>query len=119
MNNTVHMPASAAKFRHLAVRIHYGAAPAIGSEIPNSWHNSDECDWVDENTELDGACCFPLDAKDEDSIRNAIAFAGAQWPGNQTILLIGSNSRGEMSVPEDGGGLLCSPTVLAVWQEVI
>lgn len=93
--------------------------PAIGSALPNSWHNASECDWVEEDTELDGTCGFEIQHPgDPESFRTALDFAASQWPGRTLIALI-EGQRGDSDVPEDGGCCVRGAVVIGLfWWEL-
>jgi hypothetical protein len=105
----------ASEYRYYGIRIEPDAR--IGDVLPNSWHNAVECDWVDEDTELDGTCCFFLNHADMESLESALSYASSYWPGLKRIALIGSNQIGTTDVPEDGAHCLCDAVVLAVWEQ--
>lgn len=98
--------------------LHYGIRAeckerAIGAALPNSWHPAGECDWIEEDTELDGTCCFEVQNFD---IAAALRLAHSFWPSAAGYSLIGSNHLGDAEqaggLPEDGAILLQSPIVL-------
>jgi len=105
------------EYRRYGIRIERKAK--VGDILPNSWHNADECDWVEEDTELDGTCVFFLQHADMDSFDSAIGYAASYWPGEQRIVLVGSDSIGTTDVPEDGALCLRHPVVLAVWKQTL
>lgn len=105
------------EYRRYGIRIERKAK--VGDILPNSWHNAYECDWVEEDTELDGTCVFFLQHADMDSFDSAIGYAASYWPGEQRIVLVGSDSIGTTDVPEDGALCLRHPVVLAVWKQTL
>lgn len=105
----------AGEYRHYGIRIEPGAE--VGEVLGNSWHNAADCDWVEEDTELDGTCCFFLQHPDFDSLQSALSYASCYWPGPQRIVLLGSNAIGSTDVPEDGAHCLRSPRVLTAWEQ--
>ena len=105
----------ASEYRNYGIRIEPRAE--IGTVLPNSWHNAADCEWVKEDTELDGACCFFLQHASMDSLQSALSYAACYWPGEQRIVLLGSDAIGTTDVPEDGAHCLCTPKVLAAWNQ--
>lgn len=101
-------------FRFYGLRVipHGSPIPEVGTILPNSWHNASECDWVEEDTELDGTCCFeiPSGVDVEFALGYACAWSFDEWAG---ICIIGSDFKGSDGIPEEGGLLLKAPVVLA------
>lgn len=107
------------QYRYLGVRLLDSSRelPAIGSALPNSWHNALDCDWIDENTEIDGTCCFELQSPDEAGLRDALGYMDCCWVGTKIVALIGSNSKNhDAEIPEEGSAALRNPVVLAIWE---
>jgi hypothetical protein len=102
-------------FRHYGIRVEFEVR-GVGQVLPNSWHPVSECDWLEEDTELDGACCFEI----QGSVSAALRLAHSFWPDATMFTLIGSDFQGDPApaggLPEDGAVLLCEPTVLAFVQ---
>ncbi len=113
--NTIEGILDRREYRYYGIRIERKAK--VGDTLPNSWHNADECDWVEEDTELDGTCVFYLQHADLDSLERALGFAASYWPGSQRVVLVGADSIGTTDVPEDGAYCLRRPVVLAVWKQ--
>lgn len=92
--------------------------PAVDSILPPSWHPVSDCDWVCEDTELDGACGFELGHRDDpDSLIDALGYAGCYWPGRQLFALI-EGYRGESNIPEQGACTVCDARVIGLfWWE--
>jgi hypothetical protein len=99
-------------FRYYGVRVEFKERKE-GDVLPNSWHPVSECDWLTEDTELDGTCCFEV----QDSVAATLRLAHSFWPRATGYSLIGSDSLGDAApaggLPEDGAILLQSPVVLA------
>lgn len=100
-------------YRVFGIRHLNDSTVAIGEQLPNSWHNVAECDWIEEDTELDGACCFLVEGGD---VKSAIGFCFSQWPDAERFALIGGDCLGESEVPEDGGGVIKNAIVLAIFE---
>ena len=85
----------------------------VGEILSNSWHPASECDWVEADTELDGACCFEVQASVSAAIRAALSY----WPNPNGISLIGGQEKGDPEpaggIPEDSAILIRQPRILA------
>ena len=102
-----------AGFRHYGVRAENGER-TLGEILPNSWHPAFACEWLDEDTELDGSCAFEVQGA---GAASAIRMALMYWPDATGFSLIGSDDLGDAEpaggLPEEGAILLRKPSVLA------
>lgn len=98
------------------LRVIHSELPAIGEKLENSWHPADACDWLTEDQELPGSCCFLMRDNSPEAEQEARGWADCYWPGAAAVVIAGrlvpATEYG--GLPEDGAGVLADAVVVRV-----